>query len=165
MSTVSIQISTYITLIKGILLQDRSCNIVDFGNKLKELRKQSGLTQQQIADRIGVTKSVISFYELKERSPSPEVLIKLSQIFHVSTDYLLGIDKSKTVDVSGLDEDIKAIQLKKLFQKGIYVDININNYYYEEIIKDIGENDKYDIIVIFKDNQMERKINTVFFGI
>ncbi|MBR1529212.1 MAG: helix-turn-helix transcriptional regulator [Oscillospiraceae bacterium] len=85
---------------------------MDFGSKLKELRKQSGLTQQQLAELIGVTKSVISFYELKERSPSPDVLIKLSYIFHVSTDYLLGVTRNKTVDVSDLtDEDIKAVQL------------------------------------------------------
>ena len=83
---------------------------MDFGSRLKELRKQHGMTQQQLAGRIGVTKSVISFYELKERVPSPEVLIKLSYIFHVTTDYLLGIDKTKTLDVSGLDEeDIRAL--------------------------------------------------------
>ncbi len=85
---------------------------MDFGRRLKELRKQSGLTQQQLADRIGVTKSVISFYELRERSPSPEVLAKLSYVFHISTDWLLGIEHNKTIDVSGLDdEDIKAVQL------------------------------------------------------
>ena len=85
---------------------------MDFGIRLKELRKQNGLTQQQLAERIGVTKSVISFYELKERAPSHDVLMKLSYIFHVSTDYLLGIERNKTVDVTGLDdEDIKAVQL------------------------------------------------------
>ncbi len=85
---------------------------MDFGTRLKELRKQNGLTQQQLAERIGVTKSVISFYELRERAPSPDVLAKLSYVFHVSTDYLLGIERNKTVDVSGLnDEDIKAVQL------------------------------------------------------
>ena len=85
---------------------------MDFGTKLKELRKQAGLTQQQLADRVGVTKSVISFYELKERAPSPEVVTKLSYIFHVSTDYLLGIERNKTIDVTGLDDaDIQAVQL------------------------------------------------------
>lgn len=85
---------------------------MDFGTRLKELRKQSGLTQQQLAERVGVTKSVISFYELKERAPSPDVLTKLSYIFHVSTDYLLGIERNRTVDVTGLsDDDIKAVQL------------------------------------------------------
>ena len=85
---------------------------MDFGTRLKELRKQNGLTQQQLAERVGVTKSVIYFYELKERAPSPDVLTKLSYIFHVSTDYLLGIERNKTVDVTGLsDEDIRAVQL------------------------------------------------------
>ena len=65
--------------------------MVDFGKKLKELRINAKLTQAQLGELIGVTKSVISFYELQERSPSPDVLIKLSQVFHVSTDYLLGL--------------------------------------------------------------------------
>ncbi len=85
--------------------------IVDFGLKLKTLRKQAGLTQQQLATQLGITKSVVSFYELQARSPSPEVLAKLAQIFHVSTDYLLGLDARETIDVSGLDEkDISALR-------------------------------------------------------
>ena len=79
--------------------------MVDFGETLKKLRLQERMTQQQLADRIGVTKSVISYYELQERSPSPEVLIKLSAIFHVSTDYLLGLEKGETIDLSGLSEN------------------------------------------------------------
>lgn len=77
---------------------------MDFGSMLRNLRTQAGLTQQQLADNIGVTKSVISFYERQERTPSPDVLIKLSSVFHVSTDFLLGIDKVNRLDVSGLDE-------------------------------------------------------------
>lgn len=78
---------------------------MDFGTKLKELRTNAGLTQQQLAAQIGITKSVISFYELQERSPSPAVLIKIATVFHVSTDYLLGIEKSENIDVSGLSAD------------------------------------------------------------
>ncbi|MCR5736197.1 MAG: helix-turn-helix domain-containing protein [Eubacterium sp.] len=75
------------------------------------LRKQAGMTQQQVADRIGVTKSVISFYELKERCPSPDVLVKYAKIFHVTTDYLLGIEREHVVDVSGLGpEEIAAVK-------------------------------------------------------
>ena len=86
--------------------------MVDFGAVLRGLRQDAGLTQQQLAQRLGVTKSVVSYYELSERSPSPEVLVKLAGIFHVTTDYLLGIEHGgKTVDVSGLDsEDIQAVQ-------------------------------------------------------
>lgn len=84
--------------------------MVDFGLKLKELRKQAGITQQQLADKLGITKSVVSYYELSERTPSPDVLRDLAIIFHVSADYLLGIERAKTIDVSDLsDEDVKLL--------------------------------------------------------
>ena len=84
----------------------------NFGNKLKELRLNAGLTQKQLADQIGVTKSVVSFYELRERVPSPDVLIKLSSVFHVSTDFLLGVERGNVIDISGLDpEDERAIRM------------------------------------------------------
>lgn len=79
--------------------------MVDFGERLKSLRLQANLTQKQLAERLGVTKSVVSYYELQERSPSPEVLVRLAAIFHVSTDYLLGVKRSQTIDVSDLDEE------------------------------------------------------------
>ena len=85
---------------------------MDFGNKLKQLRTQAGLTQKQLGDKIGITKSVISFYELRERTPNPDILVKLAGVFHVSTDYLLGLEKGKTIDISGLDlEDEKVVRL------------------------------------------------------
>ena len=84
--------------------------MVDFSTKLKDLRKQAGMTQQQLADKLGITKSVVSYYELSERTPSPEVLKDLALIFRVSTDYLLGIERAKTIDVSDLsDDDIKLL--------------------------------------------------------
>lgn len=79
--------------------------MVDFGNRLKRMRNQEKLTQQQLADRLGVTKSVVSYYELQERYPSPEILIKLASIFRVSTDYLLGLAHEESVSLSGLTED------------------------------------------------------------
>ncbi len=80
----------------------------NFGKRVKELRENAGLTQQQLAERIWVSKSAISNYELYERNPSPEILIKLARVFHVSTDYLLGVDDEKhTLDIGGLlDEDV-----------------------------------------------------------
>ena len=92
--------------------------MVDFGSNLKELRLKYKMTQKELADKIGVTKSVISYYELQERSPSPEVLIKLSGIFHVTTDYLLGIEQKHSIDVSGLSSEEVAIieRLIELFE-------------------------------------------------
>lgn len=80
--------------------------MVDFSIKLKELRLNAGLTQQQLADRIWVTKATISYYELSERDPSPEILIKIAKAFHVTTDYLLGLeDKQRYIDVTDLEDD------------------------------------------------------------
>ena len=79
--------------------------MVNFGLRLKALRKEAGMTQSELAAQLNITKSVISYYELSERTPSPDVLIKLSAIFHVSADYLLGIEHRKMIDVSDLSED------------------------------------------------------------
>ena len=85
--------------------------LVEFGHRLKERRKNAGLSQKQLGQLIGVTKSVISFYELQDRSPSPLVLVKLSGVFHVSTDYLLGLDRRETIDLAGLSEkDVAMLQ-------------------------------------------------------
>ena len=84
----------------------------NFGKILRELRIKAGLTQKQLAEQIGITKSVVSFYELQERTPSPAILVKLATVFHVSADYLLGIDNIARLDVSGLTEDdIKVVSL------------------------------------------------------
>ena len=84
-------------------------DLLNFGNKLKELRNQNKMTQQQLAVQIGVSKSVISYYELQERIPSPEILLKLASVVHVSTDYLLGVSNDKVLDVSGLGEEDIAV--------------------------------------------------------
>jgi len=72
------------------------------GDKLKALRIQKGLTQVEVAERIGVSKAIISYYEMSERQPSYEALIKLAQLYNVTTEYLLGIETKKTVEVTGL---------------------------------------------------------------
>lgn len=81
--------------------------MVDFGDRLRRLRKERKLTQKELAGRIGVKNSVIRFYEVGDRTPSLEVLVKLSKALHVSTDVLLGLDKGETVDVAGLSEKDK----------------------------------------------------------
>lgn len=78
--------------------------MVNFGEKIKSLRTQRNLTQKQLADLSGVAVSAISSYEAGNRYPSYDVLISLARIFHVSTDYLLGLENLKTVDVSGLED-------------------------------------------------------------
>ena len=61
-----------------------------FGDRLKELRKQKGLTQEQLAEIIGSTKQAISQYERKVRTPDPDVAGVLADYFNVSMDYMFG---------------------------------------------------------------------------
>lgn len=80
------------------------------GDKLKSLRIDKKMTQKQVADRIGLAISAVSSYESGSRYPSYDVLLKLARIFHVSTDYLLGITETRNIDVTGLnDDEINAI--------------------------------------------------------
>lgn len=84
--------------------------LVNFGNRLKTLRIKKKLTQQQLADLLGLTKSVISAYENGLRYPAYDVLIKISRIFKVSTDFLLGVEIKREIDTSGLtDEQVEAL--------------------------------------------------------
>lgn len=79
--------------------------LVNMGEKLKSLRIEKKLTQKQVADRIGLAISAVSSYESGTRYPSYDVLVKLARIFHVSTDYLLGITNTRNIDVTGLSDN------------------------------------------------------------
>lgn len=64
------------------------------GNRIKTLRTQSHITQRELAEKIGLTPKMISFYEKSERIPPADIIIKFVEIFNVSADYLLGLSSS-----------------------------------------------------------------------
>lgn len=63
-----------------------------FSKRLKEIRKQAGLTQQQLGDLIGVTKVSVCCYEKGTRTPTLETLVDLANVLNVEFTYLLGND-------------------------------------------------------------------------
>jgi transcriptional regulator with XRE-family HTH domain len=64
-----------------------------FGDRLKKLREDAGLTQAEFGPMIGVSDRVIGYYESNDRFPKkPETLQKISEVFNVSIDFLLGND-------------------------------------------------------------------------
>ena len=63
------------------------------GERLKLLRKQKGWTQAKLAKRLNVEPSAVGKWEIYNATPSAETLKKIAIIFHVSTDYLLGLDQ------------------------------------------------------------------------
>lgn len=90
--------------------------IKGLGQRLQEQRILRNLSQKQVATSLDVSASVISNYESGERTPSIEILISLAHLYHCSTDYLLGIDKSdkvKQIDGSMLND--KQYQLLQSF--------------------------------------------------
>lgn len=90
--------------------------MVDCSEKLKALREARGLTQLQVANRIGVSKAMISAYETASKAPSVDVLIRLSRLFGVTIDYLVCVDSPKFLDVSSLDDDSLSL-ISALIQK------------------------------------------------
>jgi len=76
--------------------------ILDLSIRLRELRVNKHLRQEQVAKIIGVTKSTISAYENDLRQPSFEILLKLANLYCVSTDYLLGRTDTVSIDLTDL---------------------------------------------------------------
>lgn len=83
--------------------------IGQFASKLKQLRLDKHLRQEQVAALIDVTKSAVSAYENDLRQPSYSILVRLATLYRVSTDYLLGCTNSRTLDISGLTESEAAL--------------------------------------------------------
>ena len=63
---------------------------MDFSTRLKELRLKRGLTQQELADRLNVTKSAISYWEVGARMPSVEGMQSIANFFGVTVDFMTG---------------------------------------------------------------------------
>ena len=79
------------------------------GTKLRQLRTEKCLRQDQLAALLGLNKTAISYYENDSRQPSNDVLIRLAGIFNVTTDFLLGCERHDSLDISGLTQADKVI--------------------------------------------------------
>lgn len=71
---------------------------------IKQLRLARNLSQVDLANFLGVTKQSISNWENNNIQPSIDMLIRLAQFFSVSTDYILGLDHRKYIEISGLTD-------------------------------------------------------------
>ncbi len=71
---------------------------------IKTLRKKNNLSQSSLAKKLNVTRSSVNAWEMGISVPSTALIVKLAKLFQVSTDYLLGIKESATLDISALNE-------------------------------------------------------------
>ena len=104
--------------------------MLNIGDRIIQLRKQQNLSQEELAKKVEVSRTIIGNYERNANTPSIEVIIKLAKVFNVSVDYLIGegqlsaLDKDllrRIEDIEKLDEDTK----KHLF---FLIDNIIQNY-------------------------------------
>jgi len=64
--------------------------MAEFSQIFKRLRLEKGLTQQELADKLGITKSAVSMYERGDRRPNFEIAEAITDFFHVDMNYLIG---------------------------------------------------------------------------
>ncbi|KAA8502768.1 helix-turn-helix transcriptional regulator [Mediterraneibacter catenae] len=77
--------------------------------RIKNLRMSNDMTQTDLAKKLNITRSSVNAWEMGISTPSTTYIIALAQLFHVSTDYLLGLSDNVTLDISHLNE--REIQL------------------------------------------------------
>ena len=73
-----------------------------FSERIKQLRESLGINQVEFGKRLNVSKQCISNWENSNILPSIDMLTKIAKTFSVSTDYLLGLNVQKTINVTGL---------------------------------------------------------------
>ncbi len=73
-------------------------------DKIKSLREKNGLTQSSLAKKLNVTRSSVNAWEMGISVPSTSLIVDLAVLFHVSTDYLLGVESTSSLDISGLND-------------------------------------------------------------
>ena len=93
--------------------------------RIHDLRERSGMTQTDLALRMGVTRSGVNAWEMGISKPTRDNLVTLSRIFHTTTDYLLGIDKEDTVVITDFTVEEKELIMRMVnYMEGVH---NINS--------------------------------------
>ncbi len=83
--------------------------------KLKEIRKQKGITQKKLAELTGLNKVNICRWENGNANPDNETILKIAKALNVTTDYLLGIDNQIAQNGDLTQEELKELEKYKEF--------------------------------------------------
>lgn len=83
--------------------------VIKADERIKKLRQSRGLTQTELAKLMSVTRSGVNAWEMGISVPTAAKLVELSLFFHVSTDYILGLEKSEVIALDGLEPEQKEI--------------------------------------------------------
>ncbi len=116
---------------------------IKIGNYIQNLRKSNGLTQKELADKLGLTFQAVSKWELGETLPDTAILLELSEILNTNVDLLLHggsylIGNRKLLHISDILEGLEAI--KRMKDK-----LGENSYFYLGTIEGINKKMNMDI--------------------
>ena len=76
--------------------------VIGLDNRIKKLREAKGWTQSELGKKMKVTRASVNAWEMGISNPSTDYLVDLAKIFDVSSDFLLGLKESSTINVNGL---------------------------------------------------------------
>ena len=83
-------------------------------DKIKQLREQAGLSQSQLAKKLDVTRSSVNAWEMGLSTPTTQYIVALTKLFHVSADYILGIEVEQSISLRGYTEEEVSLVLNLL---------------------------------------------------
>ena len=72
---------------------------------IKQLRQRANFTQKELAKKLNITRSSVNAWEMGISAPSTQYVLELSDLFKVSTDYILGVSANNTINIDNLTED------------------------------------------------------------
>ncbi len=104
--------------------------MLNIGERITQLRKQHNLSQQELADKVGASRTIIGNYERDINTPSIDVLLKLAKAFNVSVDFIIGEGQLSSFDKDVLNriEDIERLDPDTRQHLFFLIDNVIQNY-------------------------------------
>ena len=79
-------------------------------DKIRDLREQAGFSQAQLAKRLDVTRSSVNAWEMGLSTPTTQYIVALAKLFHVSADYILGLETNQSISLQGYtDEEVNLL--------------------------------------------------------
>lgn len=93
------------------IMKNHGFSMDDLGRKIKQARLRCGLTQEKVAELVGVSRTAVSKWESSESVPTIQNLILLSGLLHTSVDHLLGLDrKNRSITMTLTPEAVSLLE-------------------------------------------------------